>query len=126
MVNTHQLGRWLMREIHGVDVPRKPPRRASAITGAVKPARDWRYRAWIRSLPSAVSGRTPCDAAHTGRDGGMSVKPSDYSCIPLTREEHVEYHAIGRRAFEAKHALDIDALVHRLNADWWRARRMPA
>lgn len=101
--------------VHGVRPKRRAPRRWSAR----KPARSWKYRAWIRSLPSAVSGQLGCDAAHTGSDGGMGMKASDYSCIPLTRIEHLRYHALGRDQFCALHGLDIDALVRRLNHDWF-------
>jgi hypothetical protein len=86
-------------------------------------ARDWRYRAWIRSLPSAVSGYRGSEAAHTGTDGGMSMKASDFSCIPLTPEEHREYHRIGKRAFERKHEIDCQRIVERLNEIWVRYSR---
>lgn len=110
-----RLVRYLRFAIHGETVhpraARRPARRG--------PARNWKYRAWIRSLPSAVSGRTGCEAAHTGDDGGMSQKASDYSCIPLTREEHEELHRSGRVEFERAHQVDIAALVKRLNHDWF-------
>lgn len=87
----------------------------------MKPKRNWKYRQWIRTLPSAVSGiEGGIEAAHTGGDGGMSMKASDYSCIPLTVEEHREYHQIGKSAFEAKHNLDCAVLVRRLNAVWFK------
>jgi len=126
--NDYQLRRWLMREILGKEIPRKPPKRATHLSGN-KPARDWKYRAWIRSLPSAVSGVIPCEecpieACHTGTDGGTAEKSSDYSCIPLTWEEHCEYHQIGRAAFEQRHNLNIRALVRRLNHCWWNQWRI--
>jgi hypothetical protein len=49
----------------------------------------------------------------------MSQKASDYSCIPLTREEHEELHRSGRVEFERAHQVDIAALVKRLNHDWF-------
>jgi hypothetical protein len=78
-----------------------------------------RYRAWIRSLPSAVSGVGPCQAAHTGSDGGGSQKASDYSCLPLTFAEHAEYHSIGRAAFEVRHRINCREIVKRLNHAWF-------
>lgn len=89
---------------------RRKPRRG--------PARSAKYRAWIRTLPSAVSGAGPCEAAHTGDDGGMAQKASDYSCIPLTTEEHLEYHRFGRDAFEQSYKVDCRLLVHGLMAAW--------
>ena len=97
---------------------RRPPRK-----GRIGPPRDLRYKAWIRSLPSPVSGQSGCEAAHTGTDGGMRQKASDYSRIPLTPEEHREYHAIGKKEFSERHGLDIDALVKRLNDLWDRGTR---
>ena len=102
-----------------VEHPRPVPRRLIPRG----PARDWRYRAWVRTLPSAVSGRWPCEAAHTGSDGGMGMKSSDYSCVPLTFEEHREYHRIGRRAFERKHQISMASLVRDLNRVWFEFAR---
>ena len=119
-MNNHQLRKWLMREIHNQEIPRKPPKRETR-----GPARSYKYRGWIRSLPSAVSGLTPCDACHTGPHG-LSQKASDYTCIPLTREEHQELHAIGPEAFELRHGLDIGELVKRLNYLWFKSRTMEA
>jgi hypothetical protein len=68
MMNSRQLNRWLMQEVHGetVGLERKPPRRATSSLGN-KPARNWKYRAWIRSLPCASCGIEPAgEAAHTG------------------------------------------------------------
>ena len=46
-----------------------------------------------------VEGRI--EAAHTGSDGGMSQKASDYSCVPLCADCHTQapaaYHRIGKR-----------------------------
>lgn len=126
MMNTYQLGRWLMREVHGVDILRRSPRKATHLSGT-KPARNWKYRTWIRSLPCAVCGLEPCaEAAHTGTDGGMATKASDYSSIPLCPDCHqfgpASYHRLGRVEFERRHALDIKALVDRLAGDWFRER----
>lgn len=114
-MTAHQLRRYLMREVHGVEIPRKPPQRASALSR--KPARDYRYRAWIRSLPSAVSGLSNCQACHTGPHA-IGQKASDYTCIPLTFEEHRTYDR-DPRGFQARHSLDVPALVKRLNRCWF-------
>ena len=123
MRNTQQLGRWLMREVHGIDVPRKPARTEHG--GG--PARNWKYKLWIRSLPCAICGLEPCgEAAHTGGDGGMAMKASDYSCIPLCPACHTfgpeSYHVLGRAAWEARHAVDARELVRRLSSLWFRER----
>lgn len=95
--------------------PRRPPRRRGG------PPRNERYKAWVRTLPSAVSGFEPpagCEAAHTGSDGGARQKASDLSVIPLTIEEHREYHQHGRAAFERSHGIDCREVVRNLNAIW--------
>lgn len=102
---------------------RKPPRRSPRRPGARKPARNWRYRAWIRSLPSAISGAYGCEACHTGSDGGMSLKSSDYSCIPLTHVEHMRLHALGRKQFEALHEVNLDRIVSSLRHCWFAYAR---
>jgi len=57
------------------------------------------YLKWIRSQPSVVSGKTPCEAAHLHSRGAWG---SDYSAIPLTHEEHQEFHRRGQDALEYK------------------------
>lgn len=54
------------------------------------------------------------------------MKASDYSVIPLTPEEHRDYHRIGKRAFELKYGLDCEALVKRLNTLWFTGRKWGA
>jgi hypothetical protein len=87
------------------------------------PARDEDYKDWIRTLPCCacgVEGRS--EAAHTGTDGGMSMKASDYSCVPLCPDCHTQasgaYHRIGRRRFELSHGICFPALVARLQEEW--------
>lgn len=60
------------------------------------------YLAWVRSLPSAASGRIGCVAHH--RIGGRlsQRKTSDFEAMPLTDDEHRELHA-SMEAFVEKH-----------------------
>ena len=86
------------------------------------------YRAWIRRLPCSICGALwRVEAAHTGSDGGMSMKSSDYSCIPLCRSCHTAgrgaYHQIGRRTFERTYGIDLQALVKSLNVRWAAEQR---
>ncbi len=91
------------------------------------PDRSPAYLVWIRSLGCAVCGKgraeqVRIEAAHTGALGprGLSQKSSDFSAIPLCFWDHVagpnSYHRLGERRFAAKYALDLPALVSRLNA----------
>jgi len=80
-----------------------------------RPLKDPKHRAWIRTLPCAVCGRTRgVECAHTG-DRGLGQKSSDKRAIPLCRAHHAEYHRIGRRRFEQTYGLDIEALILKLN-----------
>ena len=122
-----QLEAYLALKIHG----RKPPQLETKLQRNAKPnakrpgpprrtnaLRDPEYLAWIRTLPSVISGRTPCDACHTGEDGGMATKASDASCVPMTRDEHQEYHRIGKRAFERLHGVRFAAIARALRRAW--------
>lgn len=113
--------RRLYKQVHGVECPRKPPQRANHSTN--KPPRSWKYRAWIRSLPCASCGQDPAgEAAHTGSDGGMAQKASDWSCVPLCRGCHLEYHQHGKPAFEVRCNVGLAKLVKRLNSLWFDPR----
>ncbi len=115
-----QLESYLARVVHG----RKPqPSATSPIRWG--PPRNERYRAWIRSLPCVgcgIEGRS--EAAHTGEDGGMSMKASDYSCVPLCPDCHTQapdaYHRIGKRAFENEYRLSFEEIASRLQDEWRR------
>lgn len=111
--------RWLYYQIHGVMPPRHPRRRRSG--GG--PARNWKYKSWIRSLPCAACGSThSVEAAHTGNDGGMAQKASDSSVVPLCALCHRlgsgAYHTIGKPEFERRNAIDFADLVRELNLIW--------
>ena len=106
---------WALRKVH---LEEKRWRKSRG-----GPPRDPRYRAWIRTLPCAVCGsRWRVEAAHTGSDGGMSLKASDYSCVPLCRYCHTggrgAYHRIGKLDFERSHGINLAALVRALNFRW--------
>ena len=107
-------GRQIYFAVHGVRPPRHSPRKRRR-----GPARNWKYLAWIRTLPSAVSGAYGCEAAHTGSDGGMRQKASDYSAIPLTHDEHMELHRIGREDFEAQYDINLARAVASLRHCWF-------
>ena len=106
------------------DAPPVRKRKAKAKHWRRGPVRNWKYRAWIRSLPCAICGRTPSEAAHTGSDHGLRQKASDYTCVPLCTFCHTfgphSYHILGRRAFEAFHALGLENTVEQLKALWFQ------
>ena len=120
MMSRRFLDRWLVREILGED---HEPRRAARNRKKRGPARNFRYRQWIRSLPCCACGHEGSEAAHTGTDGGMSQKASDYSCVPLCPECHTlsprAYHRIGKDAFALSRGIDFAELVRELNRTWF-------
>lgn len=118
MLTDQQLRSYLAWAIHG----RKPPLRAIS-SGRKGPPRDEDYKAWVREFPClACHCRGRSEAAHTGSDGGMSQKASDYSCVPLCPDCHTQapgsYHRVGKRAFEQRHGLSFIDIVARLNREW--------
>ena len=115
---------WLLWKPH----LEKTPQRQNKRKIRRGPPRDPAYRAWVRTLPCTICGAVwRVEAAHTGCDGGMSMKPSDYSCIPLCRNCHTAgrgaYHHIGKLAFERSYGIDLQALVKGLNVSWATQQR---
>ena len=85
----------------------------------MKPTRNARYLAWIRTQPCCVCGsKRAVEASHTGPHG-IGQKPPDSSAIPLCANHHRtgndSYHRLGPRKFSEKHSLNIPALVRRFN-----------
>ena len=125
MLTGQALRDWLAWVIHN----RKPERRASTPARKKRP-RDEHYKAWIRTLPCVacgVEGRS--EAAHTGTDGGMSMKASDYSCVPCAPTAIRKRR--GRTTAWASGRLSIST-GFRLCASWrgstasgWRGAREP-
>src|SRR5690349_3856544 len=92
---------FLFYLVTGRKAPRSPRRARRR-----GPARDWRYKAWIRSLPCVACNTTRgVEAAHT-ETGGMAQKASDSTVVPLCALCHRigpgAYHAIGKREFERR------------------------
>ena len=85
----------------------------------MKPVRNPRYLAWIRTQPCLVCGSTRwIEAAHTGPHG-LGQKSPDTSAVPLCAGHHRSgndsYHRLGPRKFGEVHNLDLAAIVRRLN-----------
>lgn len=55
-----------------------------------------------------------------GTDGGLGLKPSDRWTISLCQFHHLEQHAIGEAAFEARHDINLLDLAKEF------ARRSPS
>lgn len=70
------------------------------------------YIEFIRELPCCVCGNTEVDAHHAIKTQGSGG--SDLMCIPLCRQEHSEYHLMGRHNFEQKYDISIIKIQWRL------------
>lgn len=95
------------------------PRPATAF--ALSPGKKKRPRAhdkshldFIRSLPCAITGKRPVEAAHVryaapewGKRGvGTGEKPDDAWALPLSPELHREQHQENERAFWLKYGIN--------------------
>ena len=60
--------------------------------------KDPAYLRFIRKQPCVITGRTPCEAHHT-QTGGIGMKGSDYSALPLHHSEHQRCHQVGSETF---------------------------
>ncbi|WP_273785671.1 hypothetical protein [Brucella intermedia] len=86
--------------------------------------KDDNHLAFIRTLPSVVSGVWPTEACHirTGsaehnkKKTGKGQKPSDAWVLPLTPEEHREQHSGSEIAFWNRHGINPFDLASKLYA----------
>jgi len=99
-------------------------KRKSIRSPHLNPNHQAAYRAWIRTLDCLVPLCVfrPVHAAHTGSDGGIALKASDWSCVPLCHFHHLEfYHAKGKHEFEDHFGISFASEVERLNASFRQA-----
>lgn len=89
---------------------------------ATKRVEDPAHLAFIRKLPSAVSGVYGCEACHirTGsavhkkKHTGLGQKCDDSFSLPLTPDEHKAQHAMNEMEFWRSHDIDPFELAIRL------------
>jgi hypothetical protein len=102
---------------------RSAPRKRAPWKWGRGPARNERYKGWIRTLDCCACGGGPSQAAHTGTDGGAKLKASDWSCVPLCNRCHRGlYHGIngGKKTLERLYCIDFEAICQRLRATYVR------
>lgn len=84
--------------------------------------KDERHLAFIRTLPSALSGVYGCEACHIRygdpmyrkKKTGKAQKPDDAWAIPLTPDEHREQHSMNERVFWQARGIDPLAIAQAL------------
>ncbi len=85
-------------------------RNATKILGTPSTPRSQEYLRFVRTLPCAVTGKTPSDPHHT-LVRGMGIKGSDFSCIPLCREAHTYLHDHGLDEFQRYYGINVAEVV---------------
>lgn len=103
---------------------RRPPTAFTFDPSSKKTRRieDPRHLAFIRLLPSVVSGEYGCEACHIRAGSavhkkvwtGAGRKPDDAWCLPLTPAEHRTQHSMDELAFWRSHEIDPFELAVRL------------
>lgn len=73
------------------------------------PGRSEAYLDYIRSLPCIVC-RNPAEPHHT-ESGGVGLKGSDFSCVPLCRKHHRELHDMTVSEFESKYYIELKTYI---------------
>ena len=69
-----------------------------------------KYLEYIKEKPCLAWGQRPVDPHHmeaVGMGGANKDGFKDYSCVPLCRFHHSEYHSGGLHYFEAKYQVNL-------------------
>lgn len=94
---------------------------SSKATARIK---DERHLAWIRTLPSVISGVFGCEACHVRYGDPMyrkhktakGRKPDDCWTVPMTPDEHRAQHGMNEHAFWQAQGIDPLMIAHALYA----------
>lgn len=86
--------------------------------------KDDAHLAFIRTLPSVISGEIGCEACHVRygdpiyrkKHTGKAQKPDDAWTVPLTPSEHRDQHDGNEKAWWERHGIDPLELCLRLYA----------
>lgn len=88
---------------------------------------DAKFLAWIRTLPSCLSGDGPCQAAHVRRvqfGSGTGIKPP-FSAVPLTFTEHYLQHSQGELASILAYGdFDLEEPTPQFAKDWFTEKAL--
>jgi len=82
------------------------------------------YKEYIKEMSCLVCGSNTVDPHHLDQKGlgGSKDKTKDYSCIPLCRAHHTEYHAYGLTKFEKLYQINLWKNAHKLLRRWFAPR----
>jgi len=65
--------------------------------------RSGKYLKWVKQQPSCISGKPSDDPHHIKGHGYGGLVAPDWATMPLTRDEHTNFHNIGWETWEAEH-----------------------
>jgi len=76
--------------------------------------RDEAFLAFVRERPCVVCGDSAPSDPHHLDSGVMGSKGDDWTCVPLCRRHHREYHDQGERWMRKQYSVDLWKESHRL------------
>lgn len=82
-----------------------------------KPGRSEAYLDYIRSQRCYICQRSPSEPHHV-ETGGMGMKGSDFSALPLCREHHREIHDMGKARFWRQYFVAQSWGIHKYLVEW--------
>ena len=113
-----------------MNLPRRRKRERSGIRDGDGPIRCPAHLQWCRNFHCLIEGKSyamgeygynhECDGrieAHhvrKGADGGMGLKPSDATVVPLCTWAHSLVHSVGVDSFEKRYGVDLSATAAEL------------
>lgn len=70
-----------------------------------------------RMMVNLDTGKVESDPHHT-ETGGVGMKGSDLSCVPLLHELHQECHTMGQKSFQTKYNVNFKEVRLQLLEKW--------
>jgi len=105
-LNAPELGIDKKREIMGVIQKAEEVMTETGMSPEATIGQSDDYLDYIRSLPCRICDTNPVDPHHT-ETGGVGMKGSDFTAIPLCRTHHDELHSGGVKTFQQLHGIMI-------------------
>lgn len=86
---------------------------------------DEAYLEWVRTQPSCISGKGPCEAAHVRRlkYGSGTADKGKMNAVPLTPEEHRDQHHGGEAYCLNKHRPKVPLWTETEAKQWFEDQR---
>ena len=78
-----------------------------------------KYRKFVSSQPCIISGQ-PAEPHHVRlhSNAGTGLKPSDYWCLPISRELHIKWHTKGTKFMEKEYGFDVYQELFKMTSKW--------